>query len=442
MAGHASTDVAIESVIPPSGEQALVAVGEAIDGRYDVVEVLGDGGMGVVYLAREQLLDRPVAIKTIVPRFATHPEFKRRFLREAQAMSRIRHANVVQLYTVGTHEQAYFLAMEFVRGASLDTILERHVERGERLSIHVTLAILADVIDGVSSIHDADLLHCDLKPGNVVVEEHTGRPVIIDFGLATVAHTQRANAGSPAYACPEQTSGEEPLSEQSDIYALGVTAYEMLTGCLPYLARSRDDLVAMHRALEVPAMAELFADLAPFDPVVRRAMAKRPADRFTSCAEMGSAFAEARLAWAGERAFGAPAERPPGKTNEIGVVIVDDDPHFRRAATRAARLAFQDELVRVLPAADGEQAISVARRRMPTIILLDYQLPELDGVATLNAIRSLPRGRDVRVIVISGALEQVRWRFEALGVTEFLEKPVGLEVLIDAMQALAARAPS
>lgn len=438
---HETASAADHEASPCSGEGSRASLGDTIDGRYTVEAVLGTGGMGMVYRTRERLLERPVAIKMISPAWARQPRFEEAFLEEARAMARLRHPNVVQLYTVGTHGDSYYLAMEFVGGSSLDAILHSHLDRGERLSLHNALALLADVIDGVSAIHDAGLLHCDLKPANVVVEDRTGRPVIIDFGLATHAENADARGGSPAYMCAERTTGEAPISVQSDIYSLGVTAYELLTGCLPYLARTPRDMVEMHRSLPVPSMEELFDELAPFDPILRRAMAKRPEDRFTSCAEMAVALAEAKAQWA-HRYEVEPL--PPASSADVAavdVVVVDDDPSFRRAVARATKLAFSDRAVRLMPASSGEQAVAIAQHRTPSLIVLDYQLPGLDGVATLSAIRALPGGYDVRVVVMSGSVDEVRWRFQALGVSDFLAKPASLDDLVGTIQRLLRMNP-
>lgn len=428
-----STLAAQDSLAPPASGQ-VASAGDVIDGRYTIEAVLGQGAMGVVYRARERLLERPVAIKTIARELAGDPAFIRGFLEEARAMARIRHPNVVQLYTIGDEDELLYLAMEFIKGASLLSILDKHRDEGERLSLHNAVALLAEIIDGTGAIHEAGITHCDLKPANMVVEELTGRPVIIDFGLATSVETRHGTrAGSPAYMSPERAAGRPP-TPQSDIYALGVTVYELLTGQLPYPARTRDEMDAMHHDLPIPDMVAVGEELAPFQPLVVRAMSKRPEGRFTSCEEMHAALVEARSHWGRRLSTPEIPTKEELDSNELRVLVVDDDPHFRRAAARAARLAFSDMAIRVLPASSGEQAVAIAERRMPSLILLDYELPELDGVATLSTIRSLPRGKDVRVAVISGTAEEMRWRFEALGVRHFLKKPVGLDELVATVQ--------
>jgi serine/threonine-protein kinase len=366
-------------------------------------------------------------------------------LEEARAMARIRHPNVVQVYAFGEHGDARYVAMEFIKGASLEHITTEHQARREPLSIHSALSVLREVIDGVSAIHDAGLLHCDLKPANIVVEEDTGRAVVIDFGVAVKARSAHAMplAGSPAYMAPEQADDDgdsgSKLSEQSDIYALGVTAFEILTGALPYMARGYAQMMAAHRDAAIPRMSSLRPELAPFDALVCRALAKHPAERFTSCAEMKVALEEARALWAQGPRMDSEVPSSAPTADEVRVLVVDDDSLFRSAAARAAKLAFSDKIIRVLPASSGEQAVSIAARRMPNVILLDYMLPNLDGVATLSAIRSLPSGHDARVVVISGSVDEVRWRFAALGVKDFLPKPVDLDQLIGTLQAIVQR---
>ncbi len=416
---------------------------DVIDGRYDVKATLGEGSMGVVYLARERALDRPVAIKTIAPAWAHEPKFANSFLEEARAMARIRHSNVVQLYTSGEHEGCFYLAMEFVKGSSLQAVLKSHRARGELLSIHNMVAVLDEVIGGVGAIHEAGLLHCDLRPANIVVEDDTGRAVVIDFGVATRARSGDAQleAGSPAYMAPEQFSDSPALiTEQSDIYALGVTAFELLTGELPFRGASYRAMVDLHRSAPVPRMSAIRPALDAFDAFVARALAKDSVDRYTSCAEMRAALSEAQSRWSQRMSWPAAKRLSSPGVQEVNVLVVDDDPNFRKAAARAARLAFADKSIRVLPAGSGEQALAIAARRMPNIVLLDYMLPNLDGVTTLSAMRSLPHGHDVRVVVISGSVDEVRWRFTALGVKDFLAKPVGLDELIETVQGIVLRA--
>lgn len=401
---------------------------EIIDGRYHVEAVLGEGAMGVVYRAHEPALDRHVALKTISAEWVEDAAFSQRFHEEARALARIRHPNVVQLYTFGLHEGACFLAMELIEGASLAEVIRLHKERDAWVSVHNAVMLLSQVIDGVAAIHAASLLHCDLKPSNVVVEQDTGRPVIIDFGVATNASDGgRPLAGSPGYMAPEHRDGM-CLSEQTDIYALGCTAFELLTRRLPFEASSIDEMLHKHREAPIPRLSLIRPELEAFDEVIARALAKSPSERFRSCSDMRVALDRAHRHWGQHPSTPARPMDAPAPEQEPCVLVVDDDPGFRRALARVARLTFGDGLS-VITASSGEEALALAVQHLPRLIVLDYMLPRLDGVTTLSVIRSLPQGHDVRVVVVSASVEEVRWKFVALGVRHFLSKPVDLEQL-------------
>lgn len=441
-----------ESTIPFSGRpkktssgtwEALVGADGAFDGRYRLERCLGEGAMGVVYGATEIALERSVAVKTIAPDLAGEGVFATRFIEEARALARIRHQNVVQVYTFGRTQGMFYLVMEFVEGSSLGSILDDHAERDELLSVHAALAIITEMLDGVAAIHEAGLLHLDLKPSNVVIESGSGRPVIIDFGVAMQALTDPDSpiAGSPAYMSPEQAEpGLATLTRQSDIYALGCTAFEMLTGTLPYMADTVRQLKEMHRNDPIPLLSQRRRGLGVFNEVIHRALAKEPERRFESATEMKTALQQAQLKWT-QRMMMSPSSGPISMAvpEEIRVLVVDDDPDFSRAAARATRLAFEKNPFKVVRAESGEQALAQAARRMPDVILLDYMLPNIDGVATLTAIRSLPDGRDARVVVITGgAIDEIAHRFRSLGVTTFLSKPVTLDDLVETVRKLAS----
>lgn len=440
-----------ESTIPFSGRpkkttsgtwEALVGADGAFDGRYRLERCLGEGAMGVVYRATEIALERSVAVKTIAPDLAGEGVFAAQFIEEARALARIRHQNVVQVYTFGRTQGMFYLVMEFVEGSSLGSILEEHAERDELLSVHAALAIITEMLDGVAAVHEAGLLHLDLKPSNVVIESGTGRPVIIDFGVAIQARTDPDSpiAGSPAYMSPEQADpGLVKLTRQSDIYALGCTAFEMLTGTLPYEADTVRQLTEMHRSDPIPLLSQRRRGLGVFNEVIHRALAKEPERRFESATEMKSALQQAQLKWT--QRMMSPSNGPISMASpeEIRVLVVDDDPDFSRSAARATRLAFEKNPFKVVRAESGEQALAQAARRMPDVILLDYMLPNIDGIATLTAIRSLPDGRDARVVVITGgSIDQIAHRFRSLGVTTFLSKPVALDDLVQTVRKLAS----
>ncbi|HEY2516624.1 MAG TPA: serine/threonine-protein kinase, partial [Polyangiaceae bacterium] len=198
---------------------------EVIDDRYAVERVLGQGGMGVVYLAHDLDLARPVALKTITPQRAHSARLRHLLRREAAALATIRHPHVVQVHSFGPHRQGVFFAMEWVRGATLQELLDESRKSPVPVPIHRALRVILCVADGLAAVHTAGLVHCDVKPANIVIEEGTGRPVLVDFGLARplVAGPLRESVGTPCYMAPEQSPRRREdvlMSPASDVYSL------------------------------------------------------------------------------------------------------------------------------------------------------------------------------------------------------------------------------
>ncbi len=158
--------------------------GLVIDGRYRVLGRLGAGSMGVVYRADDVFLGRAVAIKVVDPEHDGDEATHERFLKEARALAQIRHDNVVQVYAFGPHGDSYYFAMEYIPGRNLDDVLEELNARRETMDITEAMPIVRQIARGLGAVHDRGLVHRDVKPGNIVIEEGTGRPVLVDFGLA------------------------------------------------------------------------------------------------------------------------------------------------------------------------------------------------------------------------------------------------------------------
>jgi serine/threonine-protein kinase len=441
-----------------------------VDGRYQVTSVIGHGGMGIVYLAEDVGLGRPVALKMIAPRWLGDGAVVQSFQREAKALASIRSQYVVQVHAFGLHEGSYFFAMEYVRGRTLRKILMEHREHGDTIPLHRTLTILNRVAQGIDSVHAAGIVHRDVKPSNIVIEEDTGRPVLVDFGLAGPS-SDPASAlaiGTPQYMAPEQAGVGVPgaaVTPRTDVYSLGITAFEMLSGQLPFDSKDLAQLMRQHARRSPPALSSLRRDLAPFDKVVARALAKNPEERFPTC----TAFAEV-LAAAGERwvtstlptlpppaadatemedagaARGRPSPSPEAvhRDRPFHVLVVDDSPVFRRFTIQATQLALfryrKDLRVGVEGAASGQEALERARAEPPDLVLLDFDMPGLDGVDTLSRLRALPGGGQARVVVLSGRVGPAdRWRFAVLGVNHFVAKPIDFRQLVDRIEAIVKR---
>ena len=229
---------------------------------YRMLRVLGEGGMGRVYLAEDELLGRTVALKVVSEKFLDRPDARQRFLREARSMATIEHPNVVRVYSFAETESGAYLVMEFVEGENLSERLRRG-----RLGLDETLAILRDVVDGLEAAWEKQLVHRDIKPGNVLLDRK-GRVHVSDFGLAKpVAASGDASLtdtgailGTPFYVSPEQARGRQ-VDHRSDIYSVGIMAFEMLAGDPPFKGTTSFEVVAKHLHEPLPDLRQRRPDL-------------------------------------------------------------------------------------------------------------------------------------------------------------------------------------
>ena len=255
-----------------------------IAGRYRLRKAVGDGGMGAVWEAQDQQLDRPVAIKVPDRRLAAEPSFVERFRREARAAARLSHPNVAQVYDYGVDRGQPYLVMEFVPG---ETLASRLTREGP-VSSDEARRIGAQAADALHAAHDAGVVHRDVKPGNIMVTPG-GQAKVLDFGIAAAAAESRMTGtgivlGTPTYMAPEQAAGEGATSA-SDIYSLGVVLYEMLAGRPPFEGDSALAVASAHVHRE-PEPLERAARSADPDVVaaIHQAMAKEPSARPASAA--------------------------------------------------------------------------------------------------------------------------------------------------------------
>jgi len=413
-----------------------------VDGRYTLERELGRGGMGRVYLARDTGLDRVVALKVIDPELARNAEVSALFRREAMALARVRSDHVVQVYAYGTHEGAPFFVMEYVEGADLEVSIESYAQNGGVVPLHRAGTILKQAASGLAAVHAHGIVHRDIKPSNILVEAGTGRPLLIDFGLAqrptmTTNPGLEPAIGTPLYMAPEQWGLDvvpTAASPATDVYGFGATAFELLTGSPPFVAETAQELMRMHMTAAVPKASSLRPSIGPFDAVLQRAMAKSAADRYPDGGALGRAIEEAlQIALpdgARDEHDSMPAPSLLGRPAALTALVVDDDDTFRTFAERALRLAFKDVSLQVRHAADGTQGLALARSEMPDLLVLDFDMPGLNGLETLSRLRALPHGNHVRVLVVSGEIERVgRWQFDVLGVVHFVAKPIAVRDL-------------
>jgi eukaryotic-like serine/threonine-protein kinase len=262
-------------------------------GRYRLGEILGQGGMALVYRARDGELDRPVAIKLLADDLAPDEALRRRFLREARLAARLAHPNVVQVYDLGAVDGRPYIVMEYVEGETLAEVLER---RG-RIPAREAAGLALQVCAGLQHAHEAGLVHRDVKPQNILVSAD-GTLKIADFGIARSAQGTRLTEigdvlGTAAYLAPEQAAGEE-VTAAADIYALGVVFYELLTGRRPYTVETLTQLLLRQQEQPVIPVGELAPDVPPaLEDIVMRCLARIPDYRPASAAALADQLAAA-----------------------------------------------------------------------------------------------------------------------------------------------------
>ncbi|HEY2903738.1 MAG TPA: serine/threonine-protein kinase [Polyangia bacterium] len=279
---------------PPESSAPDPRIGRVLQGRYRIISKLAAGAMGVVYKAERVQLARPVAVKFLHPWIAAQKAFLGRFENEARAMSRLNHPHCVSVIDFGVEGQPY-LVMDFVTGTTVRDVLQAGPPAVGR-----TLRIVRQLLAGLTHAHAQGIIHRDLKPDNLILGDEAGlvdHLRILDFGLAKLrdgpAMTAGLAIGTPSYMSPEQTGAEGAIDARSDLYSVGVLLFELLAGRKPFVSDHVGDLLLMHRESPPPSISavrpEAHASEA-LEQVVRRALAKAPADRFQSAAEFSQAL--------------------------------------------------------------------------------------------------------------------------------------------------------
>jgi eukaryotic-like serine/threonine-protein kinase len=259
---------------------------EAIAGRYELVELIGKGGMSSVWQAHDRLLDRRVAIKVLHPQFTEDEEYVERFRREARSVAQLSHPNIVTVIDRGEDEGRQYIVFEYVEGENLKELLER----GGPMPVRDALLMALQMARALSFAHARGLVHRDVKPQNVLLNAD-GQAKMTDFGIAREVDVQGVTItgtvmGTSEYIAPEQARGEQ-VDAQTDVYSLGVVLFELLTGSVPYDGDNFVSVALRHVNEPVPSVLDRRADVPPrVAMAVERAMAKSPDDRFESMGEL------------------------------------------------------------------------------------------------------------------------------------------------------------
>lgn len=278
------------------GAQGRYAGGSVAGGRYQLRDLLGEGGMASVYLAYDSALDRQVAIKTLHTELGREQSFRERFRREAQAVAKLQHTNIVSVFDTGEDELGGalmpYIVMEYVEGQPLGSVLQSDIRSHGAMPAEKALKVTADVLAALDTSHEMGLVHRDIKPGNVMVTKR-GVVKVMDFGIAramqsgVTSMTQTGMVvGTPQYLSPEQALGRG-VDARSDLYSVGIMLFQLLTGRIPFDADSPLAIAYAHVQEEPVAPSTINRSLTPaMDALVARALKKNPNERFPSAAAM------------------------------------------------------------------------------------------------------------------------------------------------------------
>jgi serine/threonine protein kinase len=265
-----------------------------LNNRYRLLELVGSGGMAVVYWGMDTLLQRRVAVKVLRESYSDDPAFLARFRREAQAAANLDHPNIVTVYDVGQDDGRHYIVMEYVQGQDLKTLIR---QKGQ-LEVSEALDIAIGIASGVGHAHKAGVIHCDVKPQNVLVARD-GRAMVTDFGIARALSESGLTEsdtvwGSPLYFSPEQAAGDPP-SPASDVYSIGVVMYEMLAGTPPFQAEKTAALALKHMREEPTPLAIRNPQVPPqLEWIIRKVMAKEPSARYRNAEQLARVLEEYR----------------------------------------------------------------------------------------------------------------------------------------------------
>ena len=380
-------------------------------GHYRVVGELGRGGMGVVYKAHEEELNRFVAIKVLSEQLASHPEVVERFKREAKSMGALNDPHIIQIYLIGEHDGQPFFAMEFVEGESLS----QRLKRVGKLSIDESRRILRQTAEGLATAHERGVIHRDIKPGNLMLDQRD-RVRIADFGIAMTHDlgdrlTRTGEfVGTPGYLSPEVCMGKE-VDARSDIFALGIVFYEMLTGDLPFTDSSPLGMMLEVVKAEIPDVRKVNAEVDDRTyRILTRMIAKDPDDRYQSCQQLAQDLAEGPSTQPGVAAAGATVVTGGSSLpSSPGVTVAMDTPAPRSGPQPAAPPADRQ----LVATGSRELAVRPTRSRAPMVAAVAAVLLLVAGIGGGYAYRDRLFGggdktdQPARVALATGAADDL-----------------------------------
>ena len=397
--------------------------------HYRMLERLGAGGMGEVWLAEDDRLGRRVAVKVLKAEYARDPERLERFLNEARAASSLSHPNIAYIHEIGESDGARYLAMEYVEGQTLDQWIG-----GQPVAAARILELGGQLAEALDAAHSKGIVHRDIKPANLVITPR-GHLKVLDFGLAKVAGPRAADAdtmflttagallGTLPYMSPEQAQGLA-VDHRTDLFSAGVVLYEMATGRLPFSGLTSQETLLKITGAQPEAIARFnYALPEGLERVIRKCLEKDPGRRYQSA---GDLLVDLRnLA----RDLAEAAPRPAAAT--LRVAIVDDEELARGLLREYLKASSGVEVI--AECANGFEAVKAIGELKPDLVFLDVQMPKLNGFEVLELI-----GREVPVVFVTAYDQYAMRAFDAHAV-DYLLKPFALDRFQTALERARAR---
>jgi serine/threonine-protein kinase len=405
---------------PPGSEEWLIPpTGTLFDDVYRIGKTIGVGGQGMVVRAVDEGLDRQVAIKFIRPDLLDDASVKRRFFREARAMAKIDHPNVVKIFAMRETNQTPYFVMEHIDGPNLfDYVTQRG---GPPLAMDEIIGLMEQLCRGVQAIHDAGALHHDLKSTNILIGP-AFRIAVTDFGLTRVMPTRTERhypGGTVGYVAPEYLRRAEvpaELAPRADVYALGCILYDLIIGRPPFYSRDEKQVVEMQLNMDPIPPTEIRPELKKvFDGPVLRALTRDVMKRTPSAIQLREELLRARTE----------AKLPTAMQQRV--IVVDDDeqihPWYQRVIDEALPLS------EIHCFTNGQEALKAIHDETPDLVLTDLAMPGLDGFSLTAEAKKVDM--EVPVIICTGHGGAPDWkRLQTLGANGFLVKPIDSESLI------------
>ncbi|MBI5117139.1 protein kinase [Candidatus Poribacteria bacterium] len=396
-------------------------------GNFHVVEFVGRGAMASVYRAFDKDLERDVALKVLDPRYVEDQNFVGKFQQEARALSKLRHRNIVQIYSVGKHDGMPFLAMEYVHGGPLSRVL---TERG-KLEVDETVEYILQVCEAVECAHKNDIVHRDLKPSNILVES-SGRVLVADFGISKIVSGDTSEdtltfVGTPIYMSPEQC-GEGVLDHRTDIYSLGVIFYEMVVGKPPFEGKTPAEIIKGH-LLDTPRFPSGEEVPPRIVKILRRMLAKSPSDRYTTAREVAYEL-ELWKKEARDTPKEPARETAAGQTAPLVICYIP-----QRILFGAVSAALRNIRHRIVNAPTPGEMIKKYTELMPKLVILSHEPGKSVTFRLVEKIRYVEKKPPVQLILLSHGIsrEEVETAFRS-GINDIIAEPLDPSILVSKLE--------